>query len=188
MYISHSFFSIFCWSTLYSVYSLHSSWVWCYKLDTPGFLEVSQILICTSFRAPWGWMGSICAIFSTFDRCSCLGSGLATQGHPETLSKDTSLSSWLCAQSRCPVWRWTFAPVWDPKFFQADLPGLGYHNAEATIHSHVIHAEEFSLSFLTPEHFFHNIWESLLVSVGKPQVGFSEWWPPSSIWSPYHKG
>ena len=61
---------------------------------------VSPILLCRSFQALSGWMGSVTAqLFSGFSRDirsgSSPGSGWATQGYLETCPKATPKLSWL---------------------------------------------------------------------------------------------
>ena len=85
-----------------------------------------SILLCRSSQALSGWMGNAAAqLFSSFSKDdgsgSSLGSESATQGHSKTSSKATPALSWLCAQGRCPVGRWTFAPVWGPERSGAGL-------------------------------------------------------------------
>ena len=112
-------YSVNCSSTFGSDYSLKSSWVWRYKLSTPVFGEFLPFLS--------GWMGSIAAqLFSGLSRDvwsgSSPGSGWATQGNSETCPEATPALSWLCVYGRCPVGRWTFAPVWCPEH-----SGAGFH-------------------------------------------------------------
>ena len=50
-------YSILCWSTFSSGYSLQSSQVWCYKLSTPGFVELLPFFFAHSLKLEevrWG--------------------------------------------------------------------------------------------------------------------------------------
>ena len=85
------------------------------------------IPLCRASQALPGWMGSVAAqLFSGLSRDvwsgSCPSSGWATQGHSETCPEATPALSLLCAYGRCPIGRWTFAPVWGP-----ELSGAGFN-------------------------------------------------------------
>ena len=87
-----------------SDYSLQSSWVWHYKLGTPGFGEFLPFVLCRSSQALSGWMGSVAAqlfsgLSSDIRSGSSPGSGWATQGHWDLSRSHSCVVLTVCLES-----------------------------------------------------------------------------------------
>jgi hypothetical protein len=119
IYINNlTLYSVLCWSTFGSKYSLVSSWVWRYKLGTTGYRGVSPICRCRSSKALLGWMGSVAPqLFSGFFRDISSGSS-PDSGWAIQRLVPKPLMHCLGCELRVVVllvnlscW-WTFSPVW----------------------------------------------------------------------------
>ena len=120
IYISiQTLYSVLCWSTGDSDYSLESYWVWRYKLGTPVFWEFSPIFLCRCSQTLSGWMGSVAAQLFSLQRCSIGFKSRLWLGHSMTF-RDVSWSHSCIVLAVCLGW--TFAPVWGP-----ELSWAGFH-------------------------------------------------------------
>ena len=126
IYISiQTLYSVLCWSTFGSDYSLESSLVWRYKNGTPVFWEFLPFFSVDPLKRCVRLYGELhcIAIFRSLQRCSIGFKSRLCVGHSRTFV-DLSQSHSCVVLAVC-LGSWTFAPVWGPEqVFIKDVSAL----------------------------------------------------------------